>query len=102
MKKTVCRQIFEGFIIAFFNPLAFLFWFSLSGQISVITNNQIFSIIMTGLGIIISTISWFLFLCFIVRIARKKMTEKVIKTFNLIGGVLLFFFAFFSFYKSIF
>jgi len=83
---------FGGFFITLLNPYTILFWASVSSQISGISSTS-HSIFWAGLGVIIGTFGWVLFLNSLLHFTRHFIGEKVTRALNYTGGMILLIFA---------
>ncbi len=90
---TLWHSISSGFIVAFLSPFNLLFWASLTSQITTITQGDSNNIIIVGVGIIIGAMAWVSTLNSILFFTRHKLSPKVIRILNNLGGVALFGFA---------
>jgi threonine/homoserine/homoserine lactone efflux protein len=100
--KNFFKQSLEGYLIALINPFIIVFWFSLSSQIAVITNNSLLPILYAGFGVMISMICWTFTLSFVSSITRKKVSDRWISRVNVIGGITLLGLAVFGLVRSLY
>ncbi|NGX63164.1 MAG: hypothetical protein KR126chlam6_00571 [Candidatus Anoxychlamydiales bacterium] len=100
--KSFFKQSLEGYLIALINPFIIVFWFSLSSQIAVITNNSLLLILYAGFGVMISMIFWTFTLSFVSSITRKKVSDRWMSRINVIGGITLLGLAAFGLVRSLY
>lgn len=100
--KNLFKQVLEGYAIALINPFIIVFWFSLSSQIAVISNNSFISMMSAGVGVMISILFWTFALSFITSITRTKISDKWLKRINVFGGLTLIGLAVFGLFRSLY
>lgn len=99
---SLVRYSLEGYIITLLNPVTILFWASISSQISIVAmSDDWLGVVLTGLGVIIGTVSWVLFLNIVLHFTRHKLTTKVMTLLNYLGGCILLGFAVMGFVKAL-
>ena len=94
------RNGVEGYLMTLLNPYTILFWASVSSQLSIATagaaTDQVNSTVAAGLGVILGTVSWVIFLNFLIHFTRHKLSDKVVHRLNIAGGIILLGFAAFG------
>lgn len=90
---SAIRHYFEGYFMTLLNPYTVIFWASVSSQITLIAEQKHAHIISMGVGVILGAVSWMLGLNIVVAKTRHKISPRVMKGFNIFGGVLLLGFA---------
>lgn len=98
---SLTRYSIEGYIITMLNPYTILFWASISSQISLTALTNTNALLLTGLGVIVGTVSWVMLLNGLIHFTRHKLTEKTIKWLNYTGGIILLGFAFSGIYQIV-
>jgi len=100
-KKTLFRQIFAGYAMTLFSPYNVLFWSSITAQIALISNAEGHALVKAAAGVLAGSIGWIFFLNFLLHYTRHKIPHKIIKSLNLIGGIILLAFAAFGIIKAL-
>lgn len=98
---SLTRYGIEGYLITMINPYTILFWASISSQISLSALTDTNALLLTGLGVVVGTVSWVLALNGLIHFTRHKLTPTTIKWLNYTGGIILLGFAFSGIYKII-
>lgn len=93
---SILRCIRNGYFIAIFSPFNLLFWLSLTSQMAALTQGQHFSLLLSGLGIIIGAMSWVISLNLLIHFTRHRLSNNVVAWLNRIGGIILIGFAIYS------
>lgn len=96
---SLFRYGIEGYAITMINPYTILFWASISSQISLSALTHTNALILAGLGVVIGTVSWVLFLNGLIHFTRHKLTPIAIKWLNYSGGLILLGFALSGLYR---
>jgi L-lysine exporter family protein LysE/ArgO len=98
---SLLRYLLEGFIITLLNPITILFWASISSQISIIgLDNSLYAILLTGLGVMIGTITWILSLNTALHFTRHRLNARTMQLLNYLGGIILLGFSLFGLIKA--
>ena len=97
---SLTRYGVEGYIITMINPYTILFWASISSQISLTALTSTSALLLTGIGVVVGTVSWVLVLNGLIHYTRHKLTQKTIKWLNYTGGIILLCFAFSGIYQT--
>ncbi len=96
------KNLIEAYLLTLLNPFTILFWASVSSQLSIAAEGESFATLTAGLGVIVGTVSWILFLNILLHVTRHKLSETVMHRLNIVGGVILLLFATFSIIKLFF
>lgn len=84
----------QGFIMTLINPITILFWASVSSQITGLIHQQHGSILLAGMGVLLGTVSWVIFINTTLKLTRHKFSDTAMLWINRIGGIILAGFAF--------
>lgn len=87
---------FQSYTMTLINPFTILFWSSVSTEISLFAKGNPFFGVYSGIGVLIGTISWIIFLNLMLHWTRHFLPPNIIHRLNQLGGVILIFFAFFG------
>lgn len=90
---SLVRYGLEGYLITMINPYTILFWASISSQISLAALSDSNMVLLAGIGVVIGTVSWVIFLNGLLHFTRHKLTQRVIRWLNYLGGMILLGFA---------
>ncbi|QFT89542.1 LysE type translocator [Bacillus sp. THAF10] len=84
------NSFFIGFAIAAFNPINFVFWFGIFGSaLQSLAIKGWYVALVGSLSILLGIFLWNLNMAFTVHFARAFIKEKILRSINLIAGVLL-------------
>lgn len=93
VQRNFFHTLFAGFLMTFLNPYTIIFWSSISSQIASYAVGKHDAILLTTLGVILGTLSWSLSLNTTLHFTRHKISPKVMRMLNIIGGLILLGFA---------
>lgn len=94
--KPWYRHMLEGILLTFFSPYAVLFWGSVSTQIIHLHQVGAQAPWLVAVGVLLSTISWVIFLNVLLHKTRERLPRSLAKLLNWVGGTTLLCFAGFS------
>jgi len=100
-KKTVLKQILAGYGMTLFNPYTVLFWSSITAQIALISGAEGHGLLKAALGVLAGSIGWVFSLNGLLHFTRHKLPQKIVRSLNWIGGILLLIFALFGIIKAL-
>lgn len=97
-KRSFGRNLIEGYLLTLINPFTLMFWSSISATIAIRAHHaqSHYSIIYTGIGIVLGTWSWSTSLNIFLHFTRHRLSDRAMHILNLIGGLILLGFAAFS------
>ncbi len=99
-KRSFFRQIFAGYAMTLFSPYNVLFWSSITAQIALISSAS-GGLIKAAAGVLAGSIGWIFFLNFLLHYTRHKIPQKIVRSLNVIGGIILLAFAVFGIIKAL-
>ena len=99
-KAGLIRHWFDGFLMTITNPYTIIFWGSVGTQWGMINQGSEGNLIPMGIGLLIGTIAWILFLNFCLRITRKRISDRLQHFLNITGGWIILLIALLGFYRS--
>lgn len=94
--KPVYMHYLQALSLTLLNPYTIIFWASVSSQVAGLVKHADGSIIGAGVGVATSTVLWVISLNALLHFTRHKFSKRQMQTLNIIGGVLLLFFALFG------
>ena len=100
-QPSLLRYGLEGFFITLINPYTILFWASISTQLSLAAFSARSVMLFAGMGVIIGTVSWVLFLNGLLHFTRHRLKPRTIQWLNYIGGIILMSFAVLGFVHAL-
>lgn len=83
----------QGFLLNFFNPLIWLYWFSLISVVQGALSESRLGMVMLFGGVLIATLSLDILKCRLASLLHRVLTARVIMLINKGTGILLFGFA---------
>ena len=92
-KQSLLRTWLAGYLMALLSPFTIIFWASVSTQIASFAYGKPNALLLATLGVIIGTLSWSMSLNTVLHFTRHKISKKVMRWFNIIGGLILLGFA---------
>lgn len=94
LKKISTLHCFlSGYIVAISSPFNILFWASLSTQIIALSSANIYAIYFLTSAIVLGIIGWMVSLNMVIHHTRHKISPRIVRIFNIIGGLILWAFA---------
>lgn len=87
------RQTFDGYLLTLINPFTVLFWSSVSAQIAIAAKSTHYAALFMGLGVLLATLSWSVGLNGFLHFTRHRLSERVMRLLNILGGIMLLGFA---------
>lgn len=102
VQPSLWRYSIEGYFMTLINPYTILFWASISSQISLAAFHNQQAMLLAGMGVMLSTVGWVLFLNATIHVTRHRLSQTVVKWLNYAGGVILLSFAMSGLYKVFF
>lgn len=92
-RHSLGKHGIEGYLMTLINPFTILFWASVTSQITFAASQHSNIVVLAGLGVVIGTVSWVIFLNTIIHVTRHRLNSTVIKWLNYLGGFILLGFA---------
>lgn len=92
---------FGGYLMTLLNPFTILFWASVSAQLPAIADAGHRGIVAAGLGVILGTVGWALFLNVTLHYTRHRLPVSTMKWLNYSGALILVVFALFGLWRGI-
>ena len=100
---SALRNGLEGYAMTLINPFTILFWGSVSSQLSLAVDGASKGpLLVASLGVLFGVVTWVIFLNLTVKHTRHRLSEKVMQSLNISGGIILLCFAAFSLWRSLF
>lgn len=96
--KSYTKNLMLGYLLTLSNPITWIFWGSMSAQVAVITRLQSQFALSLGIGLMLGTVSWIIVLNLIVHHLRHRLPQRMMRYFNIVGGVIISLFACYSLY----
>ncbi len=100
-RKPLKYYLIAGFGMTLFNPYTILFWASVSSQTVVITQQHGNVALLAGIGVILGTLSWIVFLNTVIHCSRHYLSGTIERGLNLAGGFILLGFAVFGVFRQL-
>lgn len=82
-----------GFLMTLLNPFTIIFWSSVSSLIANYATGQTGAVFYASLGVIVGTLSWSMSLNTVLHFTRHKISPRIMRRLNMIGGLILLGFA---------
>jgi L-lysine exporter family protein LysE/ArgO len=82
-----------GYLMTLLSPMTIIFWSSISSQIAGYAVGQHHAVLLATLGVIVGTLCWSMSLNAVLHFTRHKISQRVMRGLNIVGGVILFTFA---------
>jgi L-lysine exporter family protein LysE/ArgO len=86
----------SGFLIAFLSPFNILFWLSIAAQFATLISKVEANYWLACIGLLVGTAAWFCSLNAFIHFTRHRLSPKIVKFLNLIGGAVLIIFAIYT------
>lgn len=99
--SLLINNYLQGLLMTLVNPYTILFWASVSSHVVISADLKLQNILLSGLGVILGTVSWVLGLNLVLHHTRHKLSANAIHWLNRFGGVILLGFAGYSFYQAV-
>ena len=103
-KNLVAQSFFKAFCVGFLlnllSPFPILFWVSISSQMISLSMGNAHGIVLAALGVIVGTMAWNFSMTMVLHKTRHLISEKVMRWFNISGGVILIAFAMVGFTRA--
>lgn len=90
-----------GYLMTLLNPYTILFWASVSAQLPAIADAGHQGIIAAGIGVILGTMGWNVFLNITLHYTRHRLPSSTMKWLNYSGALILTVFALFGLWQGI-
>ena len=87
--QSLFRTFCVGFFINLLSPFPVLFWASISSQVIAMSMGETNHVIFAALGVIVGTMGWNFFLTSVLHKTRHLISEKIMRWFNIAGGLIL-------------
>jgi L-lysine exporter family protein LysE/ArgO len=91
--QSVFRTFCVGFLLNLLSPFPILFWVSISSQMISLSMVDAHGIVLAALGVIVGTMAWNFSMTMVLHKTRHLISEKVMRWFNITGGIILIAFA---------
>ncbi len=91
--RSAIQNFISGYLMTLVSPMTLLFWSSMGAQIALISERAAVKPWFFTVGVIIGTVSWDLSLNIFVHVTKHRLSQRVSKILNDIGGVILLGFA---------
>lgn len=103
LQKTysLFRHWAEGYALTFLNPYTIIFWSSVSSQIALTAQSGQYAIYYAGAGVLLGTCSWNVGLTTFIHFTRHHFSAKMMRVFNILGGLMLIGFSIAGLWKAI-
>lgn len=95
-RRNFLHTSISGYFMTLLNPMTIIFWSSISSQIASLALGQHHAILFAAVGVIIGTLSWSFSLNLILHFTRHKISIRMMRMLNMIGGTILLLFAMFG------
>ena len=99
--KSILHNVSEGFLLTLLNPYTILFWGSISSQLTAISKQGDIGIILAGVGVILGIFCWVAALNSVLHFTRHKLSPKVMRGLNIVGGVIILGFACYGLFHNL-
>ena len=86
----------SGFLIAFLSPFNILFWISIAAQFAAVISTVSADYWLACIGLFTGTAIWFCGLNLFVHLTRHRLSPKIVRYLNIVGGIALVVFAMYS------
>lgn len=90
---SIAKCFMSGYMIAISSPFNILFWASLSSQVITLSEQNIYAMYFLIGSILLGIISWMVGLNIVIHYTRHKISPRIVKISNIVGGVILWGFA---------
>lgn len=100
-RHSLLRNYCDGVLMTAFNPGTILFWTAITSQLSLIQLSGQQHLLLAGLGVISSTVSWVVFLNAVLILTKHRLTPRMMRRLDISGGIVLIGFAIFSLWTAI-
>ncbi len=89
-RKAYYRHIFDSYMMTLINPFTVVFWSSVSAQTALLMSEDGgMAFWWIASGVLVATISWTVGLNVVLKFTRHKISAKVMRVFNIVGGLIL-------------
>ena len=102
LRRPLFYYCLAGFSLTIINPYSVIFWVSVSAQIANIAQAQQYAVLFAGIGVLVGTASWVLFFNTMLHWSKKYLPKNMSQLLNKTGGIILFGFAAFGFWKAVY
>ena len=101
-RPKLLKSITDGYMMAALNPFNILFWAAIIGmQAQHAVGHGSRAVLYTGVGLLIGTLTWVIFINYLVYCFRQRFSMRGIRLLNIFGGLLLLGFAAWSLYQAV-
>jgi L-lysine exporter family protein LysE/ArgO len=83
----------SGFLIAFLSPFNLLFWLSVAAQFAALMSSVGRNYGLACIGLLGGTAIWFCGLNIVIHFTRHRLSPRIIRCLNWVGGIVLLVFA---------
>lgn len=87
--KPSWKHFVEGYLLISLNPYTVLFWVSVSGQAALLGHHELYNAVLLGLGVMFGVFSWALVLNMIIHSTKHKLSDTVMRTLSILGGLII-------------
>lgn len=87
--KKLWQHTLDSYILTLVNPFTIVFWSSVSSQTAIMMNASPYAFWWIGPSVLVATISWIGGLNLVLAYTRHKISAKVMRGFNVAGGLIL-------------
>lgn len=88
-KRAYWRHTLDSYMLTMISPFTIIFWVSVSSQAAFLMSSSPHAFFWVAPSVLLATMSWIVGLNVVLSFTRHKISDKVMRTFNICGGLLL-------------
>lgn len=89
LKKSYLRHIGDSYVLTLLNPYTLIFWSSVGSQAALLMSKSAYAFWWIAPSVLVATISWVVGLNTVLKFTRHKISARVMRGFNIVGGLIL-------------
>lgn len=89
IKKPYYRHTLDSYLLTLISPFTIIFWSSVSSQAALVMQQDTHAFWWIAPSVLVATLSWIIGLNLVLAFTRHKISARVMRKFNIIGGIIL-------------
>lgn len=89
LQKAYYHHTLDSYLLTLVSPFTIIFWSSLSSQIALLMASSPHAFWWIAPSVLVATVSWAVGLNLVLAFTRHKISAKVMRGFNIVGGLIL-------------
>lgn len=85
--KTLAGDFISVFFLAFVNPITLMAFAVLLASLNIVTQNTATARLIFSIGAFIGSLSWWMVICTLAALLKKKFTTGTLRKVNIISGI---------------